>query len=67
MRKLYRSRTDYKIAGICGGIGEAYDIDPTLIRLGLVFVCLITAVMAVVVTYIVGWIVIPQRPTDEGI
>jgi phage shock protein C len=35
MRRLYRSREDRMIAGICGGMGEVYNIDPTLIRLGL--------------------------------
>ncbi|MEX0736954.1 MAG: PspC domain-containing protein, partial [Bacteroidota bacterium] len=33
MRRLYRSQTNKKIAGICGGIGEMLDVDPTLIRL----------------------------------
>ena len=42
MRKLYLSKTDRKIFGICGGIAESYDLDPTLVRLALVFLCLAT-------------------------
>ena len=37
MKKLYLSNTDKKIFGVCGGIAEAYDIDPTLLRLALSF------------------------------
>nr|MBC8492134.1 PspC domain-containing protein [Candidatus Neomarinimicrobiota bacterium] len=33
MKKIYRSTTDQKIAGICGGLGEMFNIDPTVIRL----------------------------------
>jgi len=64
MRRLYLSQKDKKILGICGGIGETYDIDPTLIRLGLVFLCLVTAIIPVTLTYLVGWLVIPEKPTE---
>lgn len=36
MKKLYRSRKDRKIAGVCGGIGEYLGIDPTILRIFLV-------------------------------
>ncbi len=62
MRRLYRSREDRMIAGICGGMGEVYDIDPTLIRLGLVFLGLATAIVPLLVAYIVGVIIIPLGP-----
>ena len=38
MKKINRSQKDKKIAGICGGIGEMFSIDSTLIRLGAVFI-----------------------------
>jgi phage shock protein C len=66
MRRLYLSKTDKKIAGICGGIGETYDIDPTLIRLGLVFLCLVTAIIPVGLTYLIGWLVIPDKPAEQA-
>jgi len=61
MRKVYLSDTDKKICGICGGIGEAFEIDPTLIRLGAVFLCVATAVLPLVATYIAGWLIIPRK------
>jgi len=64
MRRLYLSKTDKKIAGICGGIGETYGIDPTLIRLGLVFLCFVTAIIPVMLTYIIAWIIIPEKPPE---
>jgi phage shock protein C len=64
VRKVYVSKTDKKIAGICGGIGEALDIDPTLVRLGAIFLCLATAIIPVALTYIVAWVIIPEKPPD---
>ena len=62
MRRLCLSRKDKKIFGICGGIGETYDIDPTLIRLSLVFLCFVTAIIPVALTYLIAWLIIPQKP-----
>ena len=64
MKRLYLSETDSKIFGVCGGIGETYDLDPTLIRLVTVFLCVATGILPVLVTYIVGWMVIPKKPTE---
>jgi phage shock protein C len=61
MQKLYRSREDAKLAGICGGIGEILDVDPTIVRLVTVLAALMTAVVPFVVVYIVGWIIIPEK------
>jgi phage shock protein C len=65
VKRLYRSRTDRMVAGICGGLGEVYNLDPTLIRLGLVFLGLATAIMPLLVAYILGIIIIPQGPLPE--
>ena len=64
MKKIYISKTDRKILGICGGIGETYDIDPTLIRLTLIFLCLATAVIPVLITYLLAWVIIPAKPNN---
>ena len=66
-KKLYRSRKDYMIAGVCGGIAEYFEIDSTLVRLLAVLVVLIGG--AGVVAYIIAWIVIPKNPdqvSDES-
>jgi phage shock protein C len=65
MKRLYRSQEDKMVAGICGGIGEVYKIDPTLIRLGLVFVGLATAIVPLLVAYIIGAIIIPVGPPEQ--
>ena len=59
-KRLYRSRTDRKIAGVCGGIAEYFDIDPVIIRvLCLVAVCCAGSGL---LAYIIALIVIPQAP-----
>jgi phage shock protein C len=65
VKRIYRSRTDRRVAGICGGLGELYDVDPTLIRLGLVFAGLATAIMPLLIAYIIGAIIIPVGPLPE--
>ncbi|MBQ4560328.1 MAG: PspC domain-containing protein [Tyzzerella sp.] len=57
-KKLYRSTTNYKLAGVCGGIGEYFNIDPTLVRLGWV---LFSLVGAGVLAYIIAALVIPKQ------
>lgn len=64
MKKLYLSKTDCKIGGVCGGLGETYGIDSTLICLAWVFIGLATAGLPALVTYIVAWIIIPQKPSE---
>jgi len=64
MKKLYLSQKDKKIGGVCGGIGETYNLDPTLVRLAFVFLALITAILPMIVTYFIAWIIIPQKPAE---
>ncbi len=65
MKKLYLSRKDRKIFGVCGGIGEACGVDPTLVRLACVFFCLLSMIVPMTVTYIVAWMVVPEPPETE--
>ncbi len=64
MRKLYISKTNSKIFGVCGGIGETYDIDPTLVRLVVVFLCFATAILPVLLTYLAAWIIVPEKSPE---
>ena len=59
-KKLYRSRENAMLAGVCGGIGEFFEIDPTLVRLAWVVLgfCGGLGIWA----YIISAIIIPQRP-----
>ena len=64
MRRLYLSKTDKKIFGVCGGIGETYDIDPSLIRLIIILLCLLTVIMPVFITYLAAWLIIPEKKDE---
>ncbi|HEY53378.1 MAG TPA: PspC domain-containing protein [Caldilineae bacterium] len=61
-KRLYRSRDDRMIAGVCGGLGEYFNIDPTLVRLALLFLTLWGG--GGVLVYILSWIVIPEQPVS---
>jgi len=59
-KKLYRSRNNRMIAGICGGLAEYFDIDPIIIR--LITLILVLSLGAGLIAYIIAWIVIPKEP-----
>ncbi|MBW2964603.1 PspC domain-containing protein [Candidatus Woesearchaeota archaeon] len=63
-KRLYRSRDDKMIAGVCGGIAEHLNVDPVWIRLAAVV--LIFANGIGLILYILGWILIPQNPNQSG-
>lgn len=58
-RKLERSRTQKMICGVCGGIGEYFNIDPTLIRLAWVLLTFGSIGMGIIV-YFIAAIIIPD-------
>ena len=66
MTRLYRSETNKRIAGICGGLGEILGIDPTIIRLLTVFLLFTPATLAVIVTYFIAWVIIPAGSRGES-
>lgn len=61
-KKLYLSKNDKKLTGVCGGIGEFFEVDPTLIRLAWI---LFAFTGAGVVAYVIAAIIIPDRPMVE--
>ena len=61
-KKLYLSETDKKILGVCGGLGEYFDIDSTLVRLGFVFLLLPTAFIGGIIIYFLAAAIIPKKP-----
>ncbi len=62
MKRMYRSKKDRKIAGICGGLGEYFDVDSTLLRLIFVLLLFTTGFAPIIITYLIGWIIIPLNP-----
>jgi phage shock protein C len=65
MKKLYLSKTDRKILGVCGGLAEMLGMDSTLVRLALVFLCLLTGILPLIVTYIIAGIITPEKPHGQ--
>ena len=59
MKKLYRSKTDYKLMGVCGGLGNYLGLDSTVVRV----VWIIASLMGIgVLAYIACSLIIPQEP-----
>lgn len=58
MRKLFRSRTNRKLLGVCGGLGEYFGIDPTIVRLLWIFAFFAFGVG--LIAYIIAAIVMPE-------
>jgi phage shock protein C len=59
-RKLYRSKTNRQVAGVCGGLAEHFNLDPTLIR--VLFVLLAVLGGSGVILYVAMWIIVPKEP-----
>lgn len=63
-KRLYRSSEERMFAGVCGGISEYLDVDPTLVRLVFVALTLLSQ-GAGLVMYIVLMLIVPERPHEE--
>lgn len=61
-KRLYRSKKDRKIAGVCGGIAEYFDIDPVIVR-AIAVILLIPGGLPGLVPYIVLWFIVPEKPS----
>jgi phage shock protein C len=61
MERLYRSSTQRMIAGVCGGLGEYFNIDPTLVRIVYILVTVATGVLLGIVLYVVLWLIVPNE------
>ena len=59
-KRLMRSSVDCKIAGVCGGIAEYMDVDPTVVRLVWVLVSFFSGIVPGLIAYLVAWLVMPQ-------
>jgi len=62
MKHLYRSDANKVLAGVLGGLGEYFDVDPVVLRLAFVFLLLATAVVPGVVAYMAAVFIVPRRP-----
>ena len=62
VKRLYRSTTDKVFAGICGGLGEYWAIDPTMLRLLWIVATVFTGFVPGIIGYILAVLVIPVKP-----
>lgn len=62
VKRLYRSRKDRMLGGVCGGIAEYFGVDPSLVR--IVAVLLIVAGGGAILAYILAWLLIPEEPQE---
>jgi phage shock protein C len=61
MAKLTRSRDDRMLAGVCGGIGEYFNVDSNLIRVIWVIITVFTGFLPGIIVYILLWLILPQE------
>jgi len=62
-KRLCRSKTNRILGGVCGGIAEYLDVDPTLIRLIWVLITLVYGVG--ILAYLIAWLIIPEKPKKK--
>lgn len=64
-KKLYRSNKDKKIAGVCAGLGDYLNIDPTVVRVLFILLLIVTAVFPAVIGYLLMAMIIPANPDED--
>jgi phage shock protein C len=65
-KRLMRSATDKKIAGVCGGIAEYFNADPSVVRILVVLLTLASGFVFGIVAYLVAWVILPVAPKHAG-
>ena len=65
VRRLYRSRVNRQIGGVCGGLAEFFDLDPTLVRVFFVLAALLGGHGLLV--YLALWLVVPEEPASQAV
>ena len=61
IKRIYRSKTDRVIAGVCGGIGDYLDADPVVVRLIWVLVSVFTGGFPGMIAYLIAWAIMPEK------
>ncbi len=64
-RRLYRSRNDRKLGGVCGGIAEYFAVDPVIVRLIWVAITILSLGMGILL-YLIAVLVVPNNPRQPG-
>jgi len=61
VKRLYRSRRDRWVAGVCGGIADYYNVDPTIVRLLWAALTILTGIVPGIILYVFAVFLIPTR------
>ena len=62
MKKLYKSKENKIFAGVIGGIGEYFDVDPVILRIFWIGLVVFTALMPGIIVYLLAIIIVPNKP-----
>lgn len=61
MKRIYRSKDDVKICGVCAGAAKTFDLDPSIVRIGAVVLMFATGVFPVLIGYVAAALIIPEE------
>jgi phage shock protein PspC (stress-responsive transcriptional regulator) len=62
IKKLYRSRDNRMAGGVCAGLAKYFELDPTLVRLGMAVLMVLGGGILI---YIIAWLIVPEEPTIQ--
>jgi phage shock protein C len=62
VKRLYRSRSERMVAGVCGGLAEYFKVDPTMMRLLFVLAAFLTGFIPALLFYLVVMVLVPEAP-----
>jgi len=65
-KKLYRSKNKRMVAGVCGGLGDYFGIDPNIIRILLCVITFFGYILPEILVYIVACLLIPEENDEDG-
>lgn len=60
-KRLYRSNRDAMLGGVCGGLAEYFNLDPTIVRLLFVLLAFVTALFPALLVYFILWVIVPRN------
>ncbi len=65
-KKLYRSRFNKKVCGVCGGIAEYFGIDSTVVRVIWIFLIFMPVIPAIIIYFVLA-LIMPENPSDTTV
>ncbi len=65
MKKLHKSEKNKVLSGVLGGIGEYYDIDPTIVRLVFIVIAIVSHIFPAILAYGLAVLIVPKAPKGE--